>query len=84
MITLRGSRERDDTKQVEEFLQTHSFRYRWENAPRGRPPELEDRDFRAVGEDEIAAKEDELVAYKEQWDKFQTDACYIEEDGEVW
>lgn len=47
-------------------------------------PVLEDRDFRAVGEDEIVRKEEELVAYKERWDRFQTDACYIEDDGEVW
>jgi hypothetical protein len=84
MIILRGSREREDTQRAEELLRTHSFNYRWKEAPAETPPVLEDRDFQATGEDEISKKMEELVAYKEQWDKFQTDACYIEEDGEVW
>ena len=84
MITLRGAKEREDTKRAEEELRRHSFRYEFEPAPPEEPPALTDRDSEAVGEEEITRKLERLVAYKEQWDKFQTDACYIEEDGEIW
>jgi hypothetical protein len=84
MITLRGSREREDTRRVEELLRHHAFRYRWEGASTEELPVLKDRDFEATGEKEISEKMDELVEYKKEWDKFQTDACYIEDDGTVW
>ena len=83
MLTLEGSRERKDTRRVEDELRTHSFRYRWQESSTDAPPILKDREFEARGEQEISEKMEELVTYKEQWDKFQTDACYIDEEGEV-
>ena len=40
MITLRGSKEREDTKRAEEELRRHSFRYEFEPAPPEEPPAL--------------------------------------------
>lgn len=46
-------------------------------------PRLEDDGETVVGADAILQHLDKLEAFKEQWYKFQSDACYCSDDGGI-
>jgi glutaredoxin len=48
-----------------------------------KPPVLVDDEEVIQGRDNILAHLEELKDFKAQWDKFQTDACYCDEEGNV-
>jgi len=47
------------------------------------PPVLVDEGTVYQGREAIDAHLHELAAFKAEWDKFQTDACYCDDEGEV-
>lgn len=50
---------------------------------KGGEPVLEDEGKQYKGLADISRQLDELEKVRQQWYKFQSDACYIDEDGEV-
>jgi hypothetical protein len=46
-------------------------------------PVLEDDYSHARGRDEIVREIDRLEEYRQEWYRFETDSCYIDENGEV-
>ncbi len=56
----------------------------WRDDPRaGHDPVLYEEDRETRGARAIMDRIGEIVRYKAEWDRFQSDACYIEEDGSV-
>jgi len=54
------------------------------SGPEGaRPPVLVDDGVVYAGAPAVEAHLEELARYKALWDKYQTDACYCGDDGEV-
>lgn len=48
-----------------------------------KPPALLDEGRWVQGQPAILEHLKELAAFKQEWEKFQTDACYCDEKGEV-
>jgi glutaredoxin len=48
-----------------------------------RLPVLDDEGHLIVGRDAILDHLDKLAGFKAEWEKFQTDACYCDEEGNV-
>jgi hypothetical protein len=49
----------------------------------GALPVLVDEGKVYEGRDAVMQRLEELEGFKEQWEKFQVDACYCEEDGQT-
>lgn len=48
-----------------------------------RLPALRDDEEVVTGEDALKSRLDSLRQLMEDWDRFQSDACYIEKDGSI-
>jgi hypothetical protein len=46
-------------------------------------PSLRDGETLVSGEDSVAAHLEELRALVTEWNRFQSDACFVEDDGSV-
>jgi len=46
-------------------------------------PALRDDDEVVTGEDALRTRLDDLRALMNDWDRFQSDACYVEDDGSI-
>lgn len=89
MITFYQNKNCHDCEAIEERLQELSLAHKTVTAGReddrktdyrGLPlPRLEDDGKIITGHNQIAEHIAELNEFKEQWEKFQSDACYCDE-----
>lgn len=91
MITLY--RRRDDAwgDEIQDALDEMVIAYETEIvAPEASPPDdvpelpaLRDDDDVITGRSNLRTHLDELRSLMKNWDRFQSDACYIEDDGSI-
>jgi hypothetical protein len=93
MIELYRREHDVDADRIEEALRDLSAAYRVHRVSPGEAnvllgrdivlPALRDGGHVASGDAAICAFLDETARTLERWRKFQTDACYLDDDGEV-
>lgn len=84
MLTLRGDPDREDTQRIRGVLEDLSLQFDDRTGAGGGPPILADFDFRDEGAAACERRLEELEQTKAEWDRFQSDACYIGDDGDVF
>jgi len=83
MLRLRGGARREDTQRVRDEIATLCLQLADETAECAGPPELIDGEVRVSGEEACRRHLESLAEIKAEWDRFQSDACYIDDDGRV-
>lgn len=91
MITLYRSPEDELGHEIERALEDMVIAYETETVhdestlPADIPtlPALRDEGTAITGEDALRSHLQHLARLMEDWDRFQSDACYIEEDGSI-
>jgi len=81
MITLKGDPRKEATQRVRERIASLCLWVQDECSEEGQELVLSAPDFLVRGEKGIQEKLDELEEYKAEWDRFQSDACYVNKDG---
>jgi hypothetical protein len=87
MITLYLLKNDEQSEHVCELFRdlavSHRVVYKPSLPSRLRLPAVVDDDRILQGREEIEAYVEELTLYLAEWQKFQSDACYCNRDGEV-
>lgn len=91
MVTLYRRPDDDQADAIQETLDEIVIAYETETIANGEAlpddvpdtPALRDDGDVITGEADLSAHLDELTELMNDWDRFQSDACYIEDDGTV-
>jgi len=91
MITLYRRRDDAWANEVQDALDEMVIAYETEIVgPEGSPPDdvpelpaLRDDDDVITGRSNLRTHLDELRSLMKNWDRFQSDACHIEDDGSI-
>lgn len=83
MLTLYVHPDREDGAELRQELLDRSLRFEERETGYDREPRLVDANLDATGTREIYQALEELDAYTAEWYKFQSDACFIDNDGSV-
>lgn len=94
MITFYRARKCPHCDNIEDMLQETSLAHKTvvvgdndsRQAPTGegeRPPLLIDDGKRYQGSEAIRKRLEKLEEFKKQWYKFQSDACYCDDEGNI-
>ena len=83
MLTLYTYSGDDDSLRVREALRDRALRFEERALDSPGPPRLVDRDIDATGVEEIATALESLDEFAREWYRFQSDSCYIDDDGTV-
>ena len=82
MITFFRTESCKGCREIQEAMQRISLAHKAVMVSKGqKAPVLEDNGERIEGHDKIIAHLRKLEEFKKEWDKFQSDACYCDEEG---
>jgi hypothetical protein len=80
MILLIGNKNDENFRKVAEELKNMSLKFKIIHKPQ-HPLTLKDQDSSSQGLNQIYEKLKHLQQFKDNWYRFQSDACYVDEKG---